>query len=72
MGSLNGPRCRDYGSARAGSGLQHGDLRLARGDGGQSAAGHRIREPAIASGIEINEVAELDLEIAHLRLPELV
>ncbi len=32
----------------------------------------RIREQAMAMGVEIDEVAELDLAIAHLRLPELV
>ncbi len=34
--------------------------------------GTAIRETAMAAGIEIDEVAELDLAIAHLRLPELV
>lgn len=72
MGSLNGPRCRDYGSARAGSGLQHAHLRLPCGDGGHQAVGHSIREQAIAAGVEITAVTEFDLEIAHLRLPELV
>lgn len=32
----------------------------------------RIREQAIAAGVEITAVTEFDLEIAHLRLPELV